>query len=72
MKLQSFFATCLIVAAFICIPSFLHAAPGDPGQDPDTKVPFDGGLSLLIAAGAGYASKKAFDKRKKIKDLKNL
>ena len=28
-------------------------------------APFDGGLSLLIAAGIGYASKKAYDKRKK-------
>ena len=30
-----------------------------------TDAPFDGGLSLLIAAGIGYASKKAYDKRKK-------
>lgn len=38
--------------------------PGDPGPDPDIKVPFDGGLSLLLAAGVSYGLKKAYDKRK--------
>lgn len=72
MKLKSFFASCCILTAFICLPSFLQAAPGDPGRDPDpTKVPFDGGLSLVIAAGAAYASKKAFDKRKKEKIVRD-
>ena len=32
---------------------------------PTTGAPFDGGLSLLIAGGIAYASKKAYDKRKK-------
>jgi hypothetical protein len=32
-----------------------------------TGAPFDGGLSLLIAAGVGYASKRSYDKRKKEK-----
>lgn len=34
---------------------------------PPAAAPFDAGLSLLIAAGVGYASKKAYDKRKKSK-----
>lgn len=29
-----------------------------------TSVPFDGGLSLLVAAGAGIAAKKRYDKKK--------
>ncbi len=41
----------------------------DPGDDPD--VPFDGGLTVLIAAGVGYGLKKVRDerKRKKISEL---
>jgi hypothetical protein len=44
---------------------------GDPPTDPDApvsgsdaEVPFDGGLSLLLAAGAAYGTKKAVDYRK--------
>lgn len=29
------------------------------------EIPFDGGLSVLIAAGVAYGAKKAYDKRKK-------
>jgi hypothetical protein len=29
-----------------------------------TSAPFDGGISLLIAAGVGYACKKGYDKRR--------
>ena len=36
---------------------------GGPG-DPDVEIPFDGGLSLLLMAGAGYGAKKAVDYRK--------
>lgn len=36
---------------------------GGPG-DPDAEIPFDGGLSLLLLAGAGYGAKKAADHRK--------
>jgi hypothetical protein len=46
-----------------------QGGPGDPGLDPDppppTEIPFDGGLSLVLAAGVAYAAKKGFDKRKK-------
>lgn len=38
---------------------------GDPGGDPDTGVPVDGGLSLLLAAGAGYGANKLRKHRKK-------
>jgi len=43
---------------------------GGPG-DPDEEVPFDGGLSLLFMAGAGYGAKKAVDYRKALKGSKN-
>ena len=33
--------------------------------DVPTQAPFDGGLTILLAAGAGYALKKGYDNRKK-------
>ena len=49
----------------ITIPTILMAQPDEPGDGgtvPD--VPFDGGISLLVAAGIGYGLKKANDKKK--------
>ena len=53
------------------MPVIVSAQPSGPGPDPDpgpdpggTSVPFDGGISLLVVAGVGYAYKKAYDKRK--------
>ncbi|MGZ8544236.1 MAG: PID-CTERM protein-sorting domain-containing protein [Flavisolibacter sp.] len=54
--------------ACMALPSLLLAQGGDPGGDPDPAVPFDGGLSALIAAGIAYAAKKGYDKRKKLKE----
>ncbi|MBE7171999.1 MAG: hypothetical protein INR73_15540 [Williamsia sp.] len=67
MTLKSLFATFCIVVLFICLPSMGWAQPGGPGGDPDPQVPLDGGVSLLVAAGVGYALKKAHDKRKENK-----
>lgn len=69
MKLKALVTTLLIVCVMLCLPSLLHAQgmPGDPGGDPD--VPIDGGLSLLLAAGAGYGAKKVNDRRKKNKAM---
>ena len=39
-------------------------AQGSVEEDPDTPVPVDGGISLLVAAGIGYGAKKIYDKRK--------
>lgn len=66
MRIKALFPTLLILGLFTCLPILLNAQFDDPDPDPPaTSVPFDGGLSLLIAAGAGYAAKKAYDKRKK-------
>lgn len=70
MKLKSYLVTKLIMVAVMCLPTVLLFAQGDPGGDPDPNppngdVPFDGGVTLLIAAGIGYAAKKAYDKRKR-------
>jgi hypothetical protein len=69
MKLKALVTTLLILCVMLCLPSLLQAQgmPGDPGGDPD--VPIDGGLSLLLAAGAGYGLKKVNDMRKKNKAI---
>lgn len=54
--------TCLALAAnAFSIPP--KTPPGQPGQPGNHGAPFDGGISLLIAAGAAYGAKKAYNKR---------
>ena len=66
MKLKKKIRTLLTVGFLSCALSVVQAqGPGDPGGDPDPNIPLDGGLSLLIAAGIGFAAKKAYDTRKK-------
>ena len=52
----------LLVGLGMLLTSSVFAQPGDP---PDPDIPIDGGISLLIAAGALYGSKKIYDARKK-------
>jgi hypothetical protein len=52
----------IISILFLFLPMVLLAQPGFGDDVPD--VPIDGGLSLLIAAGAGYGAKKIHEKRK--------
>lgn len=61
----------LLVIGMIVIPAFVIAQDPDPNPNPDPlapneveDVPFDGGVSLLVAAGIGYGLKKAHDKKK--------
>ncbi len=42
---------------------------GGPACWPPPCIPIDGGISLLIAAGAIYGGKKLFSKQKKQKSL---
>ena len=53
--------TGIITIAFFMIP--VLAIAQDPGGGPD--APIDGGLSLLIAAGAAYGVKKYRNAKKK-------
>lgn len=46
----------------LIIPTFT-LAQFDPGGNPD--VPIDGGLSILLAAGAGYVVKKGYDRKRR-------
>ena len=54
----------LITLLFAALPFFAIAQ--DPGGGPD--APIDGGLSVLLAAGAAYGVKKYRDSRKKDDD----
>jgi hypothetical protein len=53
------------------ITTELPPVGGSTPPDPSTKVPFDGGLSILLASGAAYGTKKAVDFRKSLKSKSN-
>jgi hypothetical protein len=56
----------ILLSYLVFIGLIVNAQP-DPGGDPGSAgggVPVDGGLALLLAAGAGYGAKKAYDYRK--------
>ncbi len=46
---------------------FSQGLPPDPGcpTPPCPAIPLDGGISLLIAAGIAYGSKKVYNAKKK-------
>ncbi len=58
----------VLVTVLTCcamISNALTPAPGPPKPPGHTNAPFDGGASLLIAAGVAYGIKKAYNSRKK-------
>jgi hypothetical protein len=48
------------LAILLFIVTLTFAQPGNPNP----PVPIDGGISLLIAAGAAFGAKKIYDARK--------
>ncbi|HEX6915391.1 MAG TPA: hypothetical protein VF145_09125 [Chitinophagaceae bacterium] len=56
--MKQFTRTILLVLAITIFFSVAVLAQGDPPTDP-LDVPLDGGLSVLIAAAAGYGARKA-------------
>jgi len=52
----------LVVIGLLFVAQYAHAQPPPPPTP--TDVPIDGGLSLLIAAGAALGGKKAWEARK--------
>jgi len=52
----------LLLAAILAIPAMSFAMDK---HDPPPGAPLDGGLSILLIAGASYGAKKVADKRKK-------
>ena len=59
--------TLMSLALMLGFSQELKAQPPDPGGgqgDPPT-IPIDGGLSLLLAAGAAYGGKKVYEINKR-------
>ena len=57
----------LIVLLMMMLPSISYAQIIGGGCDPlDPRCPIDGGLSALLAIGAGYGIKKIRDARKAV------
>ena len=57
----------LSIIFILFLTTFCYAPPGPPpapGCWPPPCVPIDGGISLLIAAGAIYGGKKLFYNKK--------
>ncbi|MGZ3900806.1 MAG: PID-CTERM protein-sorting domain-containing protein [Bacteroidia bacterium] len=61
----------ILLVLFITLAQFLHSAPPPPPGGsvgpkcwPPPCVPIDGGVSLLIMAGAAYGAKKIYKSRK--------
>ncbi|GMV77965.1 MAG: hypothetical protein AMXMBFR79_10980 [Chitinophagaceae bacterium] len=50
----------LAIAMLIAMPVMAQ----DNFPEPEDDIPLDGGLTLLLAAGAGYGAKKFRDNRK--------
>ena len=62
--------TLLMIVLIMVLPILSNGQVDPPpgpvgGNNPDTNVPIDGGLSLVLAAGVGYGVKKIRDYNKK-------
>lgn len=56
----------MLSIAFFIASTTIGFSQGTGGDDPDfPDIPLDGGLSILLAAGALYGGKKVRDYRKK-------
>lgn len=56
--MNKFFTAISMTGFFLVLATPLFA------QNCNPNVPIDGGISALLAAGAGYGIKKVYDKRK--------
>ena len=60
----------LVLIIFVPMVIYAQTDPGGFDDDVlDNPVPFDGGVSLLVAAGIGYGIKKVRDSRKNQKQV---
>ena len=54
--------TCCLTCAVAAANGFSFPPKHKPGKPGHHGAPFDGGLSLLIAAGVAYGAKKAYNR----------
>jgi hypothetical protein len=64
--MKKFLHISLAIIALVVMSQVAMAQPPPPANP--AAVPIDGGLSLLLAAGAGLGAKKAWDARKAAKE----
>lgn len=64
-----FILTFGIVSLCVALPPPPPPPEEDPGCWPPPCIPIDGGISLLIAAGAIYGGKKLYSKQKEKNSL---
>ena len=64
---MAFLFTCISLVSYaqLALPRPLDGGPGTGGLEGPPEVPVDGGLSIVLAVGAGYGAKKLREYRKK-------
>ena len=58
----------ILLSSMLLAATFIYAGP--PGGGGGSGAPIDGGLSLLIGAGASYGIKKLYKKKEKTEEIK--
>ena len=58
----------ILLSSMLLTATFIHAGP--PGGGGGAGAPIDGGLSLLIGAGASYGIKKLYKKKDRKEEIK--
>jgi len=62
--IQKLLPIALILCCLVIVPTMVQAQPEDNGGDPAPQdTPIDGGLSVLLAAGAAYGVKRMAKKK---------
>jgi len=54
----------LLIFALMILPFSIKDASAQPPPPPPQDIPIDGGLSLLIIAGAAYGARKLYKQQK--------
>lgn len=54
----------LLIISILSVPVIVMAQPDPPPDPTGVDVPFDGGISLLLATGVAYGLKKVRDSKK--------
>ena len=65
LRLQNFAVNMKMFITILLLTFSLNAFSQDDPADGDGTVPVDGGLSLLLAAGAAYAGRRLYRERVK-------
>jgi hypothetical protein len=63
--MKNIFVKYIFILSCLLLPTLAMADPTPPPVVIVENVPIDGGISLLAAAGIGYAAKKIYNARKK-------